>query len=278
MNCEDFRGLLPDYWSGGLDDRDKIDFHVHLDACAACRKEAEHLGELWKQLGLVPTSDPTMEPSKDLRSRFYQALTAFKQGLAEGRRPGLVERLNDALRQWWPSRPVIQLAATVAALVIGLGVGFSLRSGRPEKPPENTQVAQLREEVNNMRQLVALSLLQQQSASDRLRGVSWAYRVEQSDTEVLSALLHTANHDQNVNVRLAAIDALRNFSESPVTRTGLIQSLAKQDSPLVEIALIDTLVDLREPSAAPALESMSRNAAVNPEVRQHARWAVGKLQ
>ena len=33
-----------------------------------------------------------------------------------------------------------------------------------------------------MRQLVALSLMQQQSASDRLRGVSWAYQVEPSDT------------------------------------------------------------------------------------------------
>ncbi len=48
MNCEDFRGLLPDYWAGSLDDSAKIDFHVHLDACTACQKEAEQLGELWK--------------------------------------------------------------------------------------------------------------------------------------------------------------------------------------------------------------------------------------
>ena len=59
-----------------------------------------------------------------------------------------------------------------------------------------------------MRQMVALSLMQQQSAGERLRGVSWAYRVESSDTEVLSALLYTVNNDQSVNVRMAAVEAL----------------------------------------------------------------------
>ncbi len=71
-----------------------------------------------------------------------------------------------------------------------------------------------------MRQLVALSLLQQQNASDRLRGVNYAYRVEQSDPQVLSALLTTLDHDSNVNVRLAAVDAVRNFTDSPVGRKG----------------------------------------------------------
>ena len=56
-----------------------------------------------------------------------------------------------------------------------------------------------------MRQLVTLSLLQQQSAGDRLQGVNWSYRVEQPDTAVLAALLTTVNHDPNVNVRLAAV-------------------------------------------------------------------------
>ena len=60
-----------------------------------------------------------------------------------------------------------------------------------------------------MRQMVALSLMQEQSASERLRGVSWAMPRAVDDTEVLSALLTTVNQDPNVNVRLAAVDALR---------------------------------------------------------------------
>ena len=63
--------------------------------------------------------------------------------------------------------------------------------GKPgvETTSGDPRVAQLRGEVSSMRQMVALSLLQQQSAGERLRGVSYAYQVPSSDTEVLSALL-----------------------------------------------------------------------------------------
>jgi hypothetical protein len=129
-----------------------------------------------------------------------------------------------------------------------------------------------------MRQLVTLSLLQQQNASDRLRGVTWSYRVEQSDSEVLGALLTTVNHDPNVNVRLAAVDAMHNFGDSPVGRHGLVQALNKQTSPLVQIAILDQLVDLHVKSAVPAISALKSAAGVNPEVKQHADEALKRLQ
>jgi HEAT repeat protein len=140
------------------------------------------------------------------------------------------------------------------------------------------QLSQLRSEVNNMRQMVTLSLLQQQNASERLKGVNWAYRVEQSDTEVLSALLYTVNHDQNVNVRLAAVDALRTFSDSPVARKGLVQAIAKQDSPMVQVSLIDTLAEIRDHEAVPMLQALAKDAKTSSEVRQRAQWALGRMQ
>jgi HEAT repeat protein len=129
-----------------------------------------------------------------------------------------------------------------------------------------------------MRQLVALSLLQQQSASDRLRGVNFAYRVEQPDPQVLSALLTTVNHDPSVNVRLAAVDALRNFDDSPVGRNGLVQALSKQDSPMVQIQILDQIVELREKSAVSAIQFLLSNPSLNPDVRQRAQWALKQLQ
>jgi HEAT repeat protein len=125
--------------------------------------------------------------------------------------------------------------------------------------------------------MVALSLMQQQSAGERLRGVSWAYRVESSDTEVLSALLSTVNNDQSVNVRMAAVEALHSFGASPVTRTAIVQSIPKQSSPLVQIALIDLLVDLKVTDAAPALKQLSLDPAVDSSVRERAKAALGKL-
>jgi HEAT repeat protein len=119
--------------------------------------------------------------------------------------------------------------------------------------------------------------MQQQSAGERLRGVSWAYRVEPQDTEVLSALLATVNNDASVNVRMAAVDALHAFGASPVTRRAIVQSIPKQTSPLVQIALIDLLTDLKVTDAAPELKKLSSDGTVDVNVRERAKAALGKL-
>lgn len=256
MNCEAARTQFVDYWRGTLEDA-AGEFDAHLAGCERCRAEAEELKDLWSTLGALPEEDPSLS----LRVRFYDALRAWKQHEAERRRAF-----------WWLRHPVFQIAGAAAILIIGIATGYLAR-GR-----DTNEVSQLRGEIYNMRQLVALSLLQQQSASDRLRGVNFAYRVEQSDPQVLSALLTTVNHDPNVNVRLAAVDALRNFTESPVGRKGVVQALAKQDSPLVQIAILDQIVELHEKSAVSAIQFLLSSNGVNPDVRQRAQWALKQLQ
>jgi len=256
MNCEEARTQFVDYWRGTLEDS-AGEFQAHLDSCERCQAEAHQLGDLWGTLGTLPEEDPSL----DLRVRFYDSLRAWRQREGERRK---------AL--WWLRHPVFQAASAAAILVIGIATGYLVR-GR-----DTSEVSQLRGEVYNMRQLVALSLLQQQNASDRLRGVNYAYRVEQSDPQVLSALLTTLDHDTNVNVRLAAVDAVRNFTASPIGRRGLVQALAKQDSPLVQIAILDQIVELHEKSAASAVQFLLSSPDLNPDVRQRAQWALKQLQ
>jgi hypothetical protein len=143
-------------------------------------------------------------------------------------------------------------------------------------------LARLQDEVRGMRQMVTLSLLQQQSAGERLRGVDYAYRVEQSDTQVLAALLHAVNHDSNVNVRLAAVDALRKFAGNPSVKGSLDQSLdqalVKQDSPMVQLALIDFMVDMRDKTAVPSLAALERSPSTDRNVKEKAVWGLSQLQ
>jgi anti-sigma factor RsiW len=260
MSCDDFKAMLPEYWDGKLDEADRLILDAHLARCGACRMEAARLRGIWAGLGELAAETA---PREQLRERFYDRFEAYRMG-AESARPNVVP--IPGARRWL--RPV----GIAAALALGFFGGFALDARR-----DNTQLSQLRTEVGNMRQLVALSLLQQQSASDRLQGVNWTYRVERSDTEVLSALLYTVNHDTNVNVRLAAVDALRTFAESPVARRGLVQAMAKQASPMVQIALIDQLVELKVPQARPALQTLAAGANVNSEVKERAQWALGRL-
>ena len=258
MNCEEARTHFIDYWKGALDDS-AFEFQAHLSTCEQCRSEAEQLRGLWGSLEQLPEESP----SQRLRKRFYDALREQRQRESERHH-----------RFWWSRHPVFQVAFGMAILLIGVAIGH-FATGQTQK---NSEVAQLRGEVENMRQMVTLSLLQQQSASDRLRGVNWSYRVEPSDPEVLGALLTTVNHDSNVNVRLAAVDALRKFSDSPVGRKGLVQALGKQDSPLVQIAILDQIVDLREKTAASSVKFLLSRPDLNADVKQRAEWALRQIQ
>ena len=268
MKCEEYRALLPEYWEGGLEENERVAFEMHLASCVGCRSEADSLASIWHGLSRIPMA----QPSTDLRRRFYERLDAFQQGALEqsGSKP---TSLGERLRAWFTLRPAFQIGFSVAMLALGFLAGYGV-----DHKKEETQVSQLRAEVGSMRQLVTLSLLQQQNASERLKGVNFASRVEQSDTEVLSALLRTVNHDANVNVRLAAVDALQTFAASPVARRGLIQSIGKQESPLVQVALIDAIAEMQDPQAIPVLSKLAADPNANSSVIQSARSALARLQ
>jgi hypothetical protein len=174
----------------------------------------------------------------------------------------------------FPVPPVWQVALAASLLIGGVFLG---RYGAAIQPSAAApEVAQLKGEVESLRQLVALSMLQQQSPSARLRGVSYSEAMTQPDRQVEEALLYAVNHDSNVNVRLSAVDALQKFATPDVIRA-MVDAIPVQDSPLVQIALLDMLVQLNASSARPELTKLSQNAQVDEVVRQRAVWALQKL-
>ncbi|HWQ53542.1 MAG TPA: zf-HC2 domain-containing protein [Bryobacteraceae bacterium] len=256
MNCDELEPYIADYLSGTLAGARREAFEAHLAGCEACRAEAGELRRIWQELGLV--KEPA--PSRALRGRFYASLEAYRHGLENARQP--------QRQGWW-------LALAAAMLLAGVAIGHFLTAGTSAR---RTELAELQGEVRNMRQMVTLALLQQQSPSDRLRGVDWGARVDSPDAQVLSALMQTLDHDPNVNVRLAAVDALRKFASAGPVRSALDRSLPRQESPLVQIALIDLLVGLGERGAEPSIRALTVSEAVNPAVKQRAEWGLRQLQ
>jgi hypothetical protein len=162
-------------------------------------------------------------------------------------------------------------------------LGRSASNSEASSAAARQEIAELRTELHGMRQMVAISLLHQESVTERLRGVSWSNQLDAPDAEIVNTLLDTLSHDGNVNVRLAAIDALRQFAQglpdaqNRPLRTALVQSVSTQPSPLVQIALIDTLVQLRERDAVHVLRTLADDATANKDVRQRATWGVRQL-
>jgi hypothetical protein len=176
----------------------------------------------------------------------------------------------------WLRSPFGAVAWSAALLLIGLYAGTHLGNRTTTAPSE--EIASLHAEVTSMRQLVALSMLQQQSASERLQGVSWSTREDHLDPQVQAALMRTLRSDGSVDVRLAALDALSRHATQPLVRKNVLDALQEQQSPLVQVAMIDQLTEWRDPGAAKSLRLLEQTPNLNPAVKQRAEWAIAKLQ
>lgn len=264
--------LLPDYLTGSLsaDERSRID--SHLGVCDECRKEFEDLGELWQSLATLPEE----KPGQMLRQRFYDMLDAYEHGLSQGRARGSVTP-----RWWrlpeWSTRLVPQAAFALLILVAGLVAGYTLGDGKSDVRPPDSELAGLREEVRAMSTLLTVSLLQQHSATERLRGVSLSGQQSEPDPEVISALVRALKTDPNVNVRLASLDALSRLSHHEPVRHELLDALPRQHSPLVEIALVDLMVRIRETGSLTTFRQMLQDPDLDASVRKRLEEGLQQL-
>lgn len=173
-------------------------------------------------------------------------------------------------------RSFLQAAAAAILVVAGIQVGRQMSQPAPTLTAPD--VTALRDEVRDLRQMVTLSLMQQQSVTERLKGVSWSSQLDQPGNEVVAALIDTLMRDANVNVRLASIDALKRFAERDAVRSATVRALDTQTSPLVQMALIDFVVETQDREALESLRRLSQNKEANEAVRARAAWGIDHLE
>jgi hypothetical protein len=255
--------LIPQYLSGQLTPVEQGFFEAELNASADLRGEVEELRGLWEGLGSLPEEHPSVA----LRARFYQRLNEINNARDRSVRGGFA---------WWkPGLSGLVRQATMALALVALGVYVG--RGNRSAPGSAKDVQQLQSQVQTLRQTVALSLLDRQSATSRLEGISWSSQVQRPDPQLMAALVRTLNRDPNVNVRLSSLDALEKFIDDATVRKALVDSIPLQDSPLVQIALIDALVHVRDNAAASELKRLTGDTGMNTAVRQRAQWGLQKL-
>jgi hypothetical protein len=201
-------------------------------------------------------------------------LEAYKSEAEQTPAKPLPARLFSGWKRWFSfRRPAFAASFSALLLLLGVGAGWLVSGGQGK----DARLSSLQREVQDMRQTVALSLLSQPSATDRLQGISYTAAVRNPSTKTLAALVETLNTDPNPNVRLAAVEALYLFRNQPGVRDSLVASLAVQDSALVQVALIDLLVEIREERASEALKSLIKNEKLNPDVKKLAEQGIKQL-
>lgn len=301
MRCEDTSAKLADYLAGTLGDAERRELESHALSCAVCREEIDGAREMWQRLGRLRTDAPD---TGAMRARFdaMMADAVADAPSTDAHRFGAARPLADAqpsstalpyappaarsrasrwMRRHRAMRPFLQAAAAAILVVVGIQVGRQMNAPATSAiaPPATApDVIALRDEVRDLRQMVTLSLMQQQSVTERLKGVSWSSTLDQPGTEVVAALIDTLMHDANVNVRLASIDALKRFAERDTVRSATVRALDTQTSPLVQMALIDFVVETQDREALDSLRRLSQNKDANEAVRARAAWGIDHLE
>jgi HEAT repeats len=192
-------------------------------------------------------------PSVQLDAQFYSAVSQERKKQKEN-------VLSFHLPEWNVLFPRLALAASL--LIAGFVGGYLL-----QRPSQDKSVGQLTQQVSELKEMMMLSMLEKESATERLKAVSLTSDMNQVSKKVTSALFKTLNGDENVNVRLAALDVLMNYAKDGDVRAELIKSISVQDSPLVQIALAELMVTLQEKKSVTELKKLLQSKDTPKEVK-----------
>jgi hypothetical protein len=261
MDCKKINSLLIDFADKKLDPEATKMVQTHLENCKICSQEVEELAIVMNEMNKI--SD--QKPSPKLRSNFMDLIEKEKSNTksieAKPYHAKSLQAQNPRIRF---INPMYQVAAGFAILISGLLLGLLINKNNGIN---NNELLALQNEVSYMKQVVMLSKLDQSSPSSRIQAVNYVDEISTPDPKVIDALIKTMNEDDNDNVRLAATTALSRFTENITVREALINSLATQEDPMVQITLINIMVGLHETKANKFIERIANNSETNKSVK-----------
>jgi hypothetical protein len=316
MQCQKHKELLERWWNDQLTEEERADLKTQLAECEDCQRELEGSRELWDLMGYMPVPEPSGEMQVNFNamldsykasvegrkkpagvSGFWQLFRVqpgiaaafclfliaggFGLGYIVNRQAPVTTRVvaaapavvQPAPQDTQTNRSVAELPSPVVQKPA------ELLRGNEDKAEAATasQVQALSEQLREMRQMMMLSLLQNPSASERMRAASYVDDSKTISPNILVAFLSTLNNDPNVNVRLTTLDALTQYARNAAVREGLIQSILQQDSPLMQAALADVMLKLQEKRAIPSFKKLLQEKGLNEMVRSKIEQVITRL-
>lgn len=261
MEKEQIESWLIDYIDGKLDGGEVARVEKLLLEDEGVRLLHDQL----KRVMLAMKEAPEVSPSRQMKQRFESMLQ--EEMVNQGNRSA-----SEGKQVWF--RPnIYRAAAAVVLVMVGVGIGYWINKNQQREE----ELAAIKREMEATKNLMMAMLENRQSASQRLVGVSVAFKMEKTDDEIVSALVKTMNEDANTNVRLAAMEALGKFQQFPHVRQALIKSLATQTDPVVQIELIRLMVNMKEKEVVKELEKITTDDSSLPAVKDEAHAGILKL-
>lgn len=248
MKCEEIKVNLPEYIDGKLDERTSGAIRSHLETCKAC---SELHSELHSFLSFTD-SFPEVKPPSGMKEEFMELL--------EAKMPKK-QKLVVMVPAW------LKVAAVIVVALVTYSSGYYHGSEKGRGQQQQMEVA-----LNQTKQQVLLASLQDFTGPQKIEAVYAVSQSGQTGDALIDALVATMNSDKNVNVRLAAINALTGMmNKNQRVKKELIRSLPIQDNPLLQISLIQVLTESGVKEAKDEIESMARSEKTDESVKAFAK-------
>ena len=257
MDYKEFQEQIVDYLSDNLNEEERQRFEECLKENPQYAEELEAAQFLWNG-----NEEDIPEPSLHMDAKFYSLLDSE---IKEDQKTTWFQKFENFLFGNLPK----QLAYTVVILAVGFFIGNNVISGQ--------KVEDAIAETQEVRSQLVLTLLDQPSASKRLQAVNEVTKLNEVTETIIKALFTTLNNDPNVNVRLSAMEALKNYITIPQVREGLIASIVNQKSPIVQIELANLMVDLQEKKAVQSFQKLINEEDVNTSAKQKMEESIREI-
>jgi len=224
-----------------------------IEIYPTCEDQLLEAYAVWKDLGDREVS----VPSSSMDASFYKALNEFE---AEGSSKVAPEAAV--------AKPMWQSALKYAA--VGLVLLLSgMFVGRQLAPTDNSVDMAILEQADEDIQINVARMTMSRSSTHKMEAIQETKDMDDPSDKIFEALNQVLLSDRSINVRLSAIEAMLHFSDDPLAREYLIKAIPYQESPIVQIALADAMINLEEKESLGTMQEMLESGKLELEVKDH---------
>jgi len=217
-------------------------------------------------------SKPLVMPSDRLDANFYQMLSRAQSAeqqtsLQQNNHHSSVQEqplsLLDKVKRWLMPTPIAQFATLTFVFVLG----FNLNQG-PNNDKTSADLSVLQQDISSLTTVLAMSMLQKDSASERLSGVAYSRQTDLSNPLLVEQLIALLARDKSTSVRLAIINSLGELKSFGSSEQQLFTLATKEENLLVQIELCRLLLNYGSAEIKKLLTEQVNQQFLKPEVQE----------
>ncbi len=272
--------LIADYLAGEISPKEEKVLVNEMKRDAILSKEFEELRILWESMNKVKCHE-NISPSAD--DAFYLMLENERETQKDQK-----SKLTESIPLFWQAAAAIIIIVTAFSLSLykyNTSTIGNKNSTVVKAPPEwSKTLPEPASQAYTIRKKLPKQTVKQsikgptlEFASERIEAVRALANAAESDSSAIRRLMIILRDDQNANVRITALDALRPLTDNRHVQKMLIHEMTLQDDEVIRRSIIDVLIQKKSADAIPEMLTMLNKDDLDPLTQQQLQDGVNQL-